>query len=69
MINLIPPSTKDDHFLSRRAVAARFSVCTETVKRWEQRGMLKPIRLNSRLVRYRLSDVLKMEEQAQGWLS
>ncbi len=59
------PST-NDHLLSRRAVAARFSVCTGTIKRWEKRGQLKPIRFNERLLRYRLSDIVRVEEQAEG---
>lgn len=46
-----------DQLLSRRAVAAHFSVCTETIKRWEKRGYFSPIRINPRVVRYRLSDI------------
>jgi DNA-binding transcriptional MerR regulator len=55
-----------EQLLSRSQLAKRFSVCTETIKRWEKRGQLSPIRFNQRVVRYRLSDVVRIEQQAQG---
>jgi predicted site-specific integrase-resolvase len=39
-------------------------VSTETVKRAERNGLLKSVRLNSRLVRYRREDVERMIESA-----
>jgi predicted site-specific integrase-resolvase len=39
-------------------------VSTETVKRRERDGLLKSLRFNSRLVRYRREDVERMIESA-----
>ena len=55
-----------EQLLSRSQLAKRFSVCTETIKRWEKRGQLNPIRFNQRVVRYRLSDVVRIEQEAEG---
>jgi len=35
-------------------------VSTETIKRWERAGVLKSVRFNSRVVRYRREDVERM---------
>jgi hypothetical protein len=35
-------------------------VCSRTMKRFEERGQLTPIKLNSRLVVYRLVEVLRI---------
>lgn len=48
--------------LSRWQVAEKLGVSLDTVKRMEKRGQLKPIRLNSRMVRYRLNEVDSMME-------
>ena len=55
-----------EKMLSRKAVAERWQSCVETVKRRERAGLLKPIRFNQRLVRYRLSDVVAYENAAAG---
>jgi predicted DNA-binding transcriptional regulator AlpA len=52
--------TPDTIFISRRQVMEMLGCSMDTVKRLEQRGLLRPIKLNARLIRYRLSDVLKM---------
>jgi hypothetical protein len=44
-------------YLNRLQVAQKLNVCLETLKRMEKRGQLKPIYLNSRVTRYRLSDI------------
>jgi hypothetical protein len=53
-----------DVLLSRRQVARRWGVCTETVKRKERSGLLSPVRFNGRLTRYRLSNILALEQKA-----
>ena len=53
-----PP--KGDLLLSRHQVAEKLAVSLDSIKRMEQRGQLKPIRLNSRVVRYRLNEVEQM---------
>jgi uncharacterized protein (UPF0254 family) len=55
-----------EQLLSRRAVAARWQTSRETVKRREKEGLLKAIRFNERLLRYKLSDIEAFEAQAGG---
>lgn len=43
--------------LNRKQVAERFGVCTETIKRWQHRGLLPAIVINPRVTRYRAEDV------------
>jgi hypothetical protein len=52
----------EDKLLTRREVAARWKVSIETVKRREQARILRPVRLEGRIVRYRMSDVARIEE-------
>ncbi len=60
------PTPTNETLLSRRDVAKRQGVSTETIKRRERAGLLHPLRFNSRLIRYRLADVEAMEKQAEG---
>jgi hypothetical protein len=55
-----------EQLLSRRAVADRWQTSVETVKRREKAGLLKAIRFNERLLRYKLSDVEAFEAAAGG---
>ena len=55
---------KDDFFLSRGELMRRWRVSVETLKRRERERILRPIRMGVRTVRYRLSDVVRAEEQA-----
>jgi len=60
-----PPAETYERLLSRKEIAHRWGVSTETVKRRSREGgELTPIRFNQRLVRYRMSDVLRLEEEA-----
>jgi hypothetical protein len=52
----------EDKLLTRREVAARWKVSIETVKRREQARILRPVRLEGRIVRYRMSEVAWIEE-------
>ncbi len=47
--------------IDRENLAARFSCSIATIKRMERRGLLKRIQLGERLVRYRMSDIQKLE--------
>lgn len=51
----------DDELISRQETAAWLSVCPHTVQR---NRALKPIRINARLVRYRVGDVRALIEAA-----
>ncbi len=46
--------------LSRKEVAKLLSVTTRTVQRWEEAGLLVPEYINSRVIRYRQSNVLSL---------
>jgi len=55
-----------EQLLSRKAVAHRWQTSVETVKRRERSGLITELRFNERLIRYRLSDVLRYEQGAAG---
>lgn len=57
----LPP--EKETFLTRRELAARHKVSIETLKRRERLGLLPALRLG-RGVRYRLSDILRIESEA-----
>ena len=50
--------------LSRRGLASRWGCSIETIKRRERAGILPRLKLG-RGVRYRLSDIEKIEAQAE----
>jgi len=50
-----------EQLLSRRVLAQRWSCCVETIKRREREGLLRPVRFNQRLLRYRLSEIISIE--------
>jgi hypothetical protein len=58
--------TMDDKLLTRLELARRWKVSIETIKRRERAKVLRPVRLNGRIIRYRMSDVLRIEEEAYG---
>jgi hypothetical protein len=51
--------TKEDSLLTRRELARRWKVSIETLKRRERTKVLRPMRLDGRIVRYRMSDVVR----------
>jgi hypothetical protein len=57
---------QSEQLLSRGALAQRWGCCIETIKRRERAGILKAIRFNERLLRYKLSDILAIEAAAGG---
>lgn len=57
-----PDRPQGGDLLDRKALAARWSVSIETLKRREKDGSLLPVYLpGGRLVRYRLSDIEEIE--------
>jgi predicted site-specific integrase-resolvase len=56
--------TTDHCLLSRKEVAKMLSLSVPTVKRYQQQGLIKPIIVNSRVVRYRHEEILEFIEQA-----
>jgi DNA-binding transcriptional regulator YhcF (GntR family) len=53
----------EDTLLTRRELAERWKVSIETVKRRERVKMLRPMRLDGRVIRYRMSDVVRIEQE------
>jgi predicted site-specific integrase-resolvase len=53
----------DEELLSRKELAARWRCHIETLKRWEEAGRLKPIKVGAKFLRYRLSDIEKFERE------
>ena len=53
----------DDRLLTRLELARRWKVSIETLKRRERTKILRPVRLDGRIIRYRMSDVLRIEEE------
>jgi len=58
--------SRPEQLLSRKAVADRWQTSVETVKRREKAGLLKALRFNQRLLRYKLSEVEALEAAAGG---
>jgi hypothetical protein len=56
----------DDALLTRRELAIRWKVSIQTLKRRERARMLRPMKLEGRIVRYRISDVLQIEKEGYG---
>jgi predicted site-specific integrase-resolvase len=54
----------DDCFLSRAEVMRRWRISIATIKRRERQGILRPIRMSTHVIRYRLSDVVRAEDEA-----
>ena len=63
-------ATMEESLLTRRELADRWKVSIETIKRRERARVLRPLRLEGRIVRYRMSDVVRIEMEgdigAQG---
>jgi hypothetical protein len=55
-----------EQLISRKALAQRWSCSAETIKRRTRDGLLHPLRFNSRLIRYQLSEIVRVEQEAGG---
>jgi hypothetical protein len=55
---------KEERQLSRKELSERWNLSIKTLKRREKAGTLRPLSLGARTVRYRLSEILKIEEDA-----
>jgi hypothetical protein len=56
-----PPCEPPPELVTREQLAARWVVSVQTIKRMEAEGILTPVRIGPRLVRYRFAQVLKIE--------
>jgi predicted DNA-binding transcriptional regulator AlpA len=62
----ITTNIRKDLLFDRAALCSRWGVSLSTLKRRETAGGLKPIRIGSRIIRYRESDILEYEEKCMG---
>ena len=65
-MNQVVTKIEEPMFITRRGLASRWSVSTESLKRYEQRGLLKGTRFGARCVRYRFAHVLEIERKAES---
>jgi hypothetical protein len=56
----------DDQLLTRLELARRWKVSIETIKRRERARVLRPLRLEGRIIRYRMSDVMRVEQEGES---
>jgi hypothetical protein len=57
----------EETLLTRSELARRWKVSIETLKRRERARILRTVRLDGRVIRYRLRDVLRIEEEGYDW--
>jgi len=56
-----------EQLVSRKSLAARWQCSVETVKRRTAAGQLHAIRFGPRMVRYALSEIIRVEQEAAGF--
>ena len=54
-----------DRLLSRKDLQEIFGVDVSTLRRWEDWGVLRPLKLGHRTIRYRLCDVERAIREAE----
>jgi hypothetical protein len=60
--------TMEDSLLTRRELADRWKISIETIKRRERARVLRPLRLEGRIIRHRMSDVMRIEREGDSWV-
>jgi hypothetical protein len=55
---------RDEQFLTRDELCARWRLSLSELHNKEKAGILKPYHFSYKIVRYKLSDILKIEEEA-----
>ena len=61
----LPRRDRGERFISRRELGERWSISVREIIEREKRGVLKPHRFSYKMVRFRLSDVIAVEEAAK----
>jgi excisionase family DNA binding protein len=54
----------DERFVKRQELAERFQISFETIRRWSRRGILKPVRIGPKAIRFRESDIERLIRQS-----
>jgi excisionase family DNA binding protein len=57
-------ATENSRLLTGGEVSMQLRICRHTLRRWEQAGKIKGIRLGRRVIRFRLADVKRLIEEA-----
>jgi hypothetical protein len=63
--NIPKTKKKDEDYISRQELCARWGCSLETLKRREKQGILHPVGFSERMVRYELSEVMTIEREAR----
>ena len=63
---MTPSSSELEPLLTAKEVAQGWRVCTRTLRRWSELGILRPVRLSARCIRYRASDVVAAVSRMSG---
>ena len=66
MTNTNNNPTVGQKFLSRKTLAERWDVSYLTITRLEKQGVLNPVALSERSIRYRIEDIEKHEQEARS---
>jgi len=62
----LSPAKPTGQLISRRQLAVRWGCCVESIKRRQRAGLLQPVYLSARMVRYSLQNIEQVEGAA-GW--
>ena len=57
-------TNSSEYLISRKSLAARWQCSVETIKRRTSAGQLHAIRFGPRMLRYALSEIIHVEQQA-----
>jgi hypothetical protein len=60
----ISSGSKKPLFITRQQLAERWQVTCESCKRYERRGIIHPVKIAARMLRYRLDEIENLERDA-----
>jgi hypothetical protein len=55
---------KTSPFITRNQLAERWACSTESLKRYERRGIIHPVKIAERMLRYRLAEIEALENES-----
>jgi hypothetical protein len=59
-------SKTSEQLLSRKALAKRWQCSLETIKRRTREGVLHPVRFSQRMIRYPISEIIRVEQEGRS---
>ena len=60
-------SKASEQFVSRKVLAGRWQCSVETIKRRTREGLLHPVRFNQRMIRYPISEIIRVEQEGRPY--